>query len=80
MQPLLLTFIMKQALNLIDIAKNDWPDINGKHINLRTADRYTKENDHGGNLHELYLAMLYRNKAFHILWEWLDHNIKKWWD
>lgn len=71
---------MKIAANLIDIAKNDWPDVKGKHINLRTAQRYTHEQDHGGDLHELYLAKLYRDKSFHILWKWLDHNMKKWWD
>lgn len=71
---------MSSAINLIDIAGNDWPDVNGKQINLRTADRYTHEKDRGGDLHELYLAKLYRDKAYHILWKWLDHNMKKWWD
>lgn len=71
---------MTIAINLIDIAKNDWPNVKGKHINMRTAHRYTHEQDHGGDLHELYLAKLYRDKAFHILWKWLDHNMKKWWD
>ena len=71
---------MKIAINLMEIAKTDWPDIKGKHINLRTADRYTHEYDHGGDLHELYLGKLYRHKAFHILWRWLDHNMEKWWD
>lgn len=68
------------AINLIEIARTDWPDIKDKHINLRTAERYTHEHDHGGDLHESYLAKLYRDKAFHILWKWLDHNMKNWWD
>lgn len=71
---------MKIAINLMEIAKTDWPDIKGKHINLRTAHRYTHEHDHGGDLHELYLGKLYSDKAFHILWRWFDHNMKKWWD
>lgn len=71
---------MTIAINLIDIAKNDWPNVKDKHINMRTAHRYTHEHDHVGDLHELYLAKLYRDKAFHILWKWLDHNMKKWWD
>lgn len=71
---------MMVAINLIDMAKNDWPDIKGKHVNLRTAERYTREYDHEGDLHELYLGKLYSDKAFHILWKWLDHNMKKWWD
>lgn len=52
----------------------------GKHINLRTAHRYTHERDYGDDLHELYLGKLYSDKAFHILWKWLDHNMEKWWD
>ena len=71
---------MAIAINLLEIAGNDWPDVKDKQINLRTADRYTHEKDHGGDLHDLYLAKLYRDKAFHILWKWLDHNMKKWWD
>lgn len=71
---------MTIAIKLLEMAKTDWPDIKGKHINLRTAHRYTHEHDHGGDLHELYLAKLYRDKAFHILWRWFDHNMKKWWD
>lgn len=71
---------MNIAINLMKIAKTDFLYITGKHINLRTADRYTYEQDHGGDLHELYLRELYRHKAFHILWRWLDHNMEKWWD
>ena len=71
---------MNIAINLMEIATTDFLDITGKHINLRTANRYTHEYDHGGDLHELYLKELYSNKAFHILWRWLDHNMEKWWD
>lgn len=71
---------MKIAISLIEIVKNNWTDIIWKRINLRTAHRYTREHDHGGDLHELYLEKLYCDKAFHILWKWFDHNMKKWWD
>lgn len=71
---------MNIAINLIKMATTDWPDIKGKHINLRTAHRYTHEHDYGDDLHELYLGKLYSDKAFHILWKWLDHNMEKWWD
>lgn len=71
---------MKIAISLIKMATTDWPDIKGKLINLRTAHRYTHECDHGGDIHELYLGKLYSDKAFHILWKWLDHNMEKWWD
>ena len=68
---------MNIAINLMEIATTDFLDITGKHINLRTANRYTHEHDHGGDLHELYLKELYSDKAFHILWRWLDHNMEK---
>ena len=71
---------MNIAINLMKIAKTEFLDITGKHINLRTANRYPHEHDHGGDLHELYLKELYSDKAFHILWRWLDHNMEKWWD
>lgn len=71
---------MNIAISLIKMATTDWPDIKGKHINLRTAHRYTHERDYGDDLHELYLGKLYNDKAFHILWKWLDHNMEKWWD
>lgn len=64
----------------MEIAKTDWSDIKGKHVNLRTAGRYSRKRDHGGDLHESFLKELYRDKAFHIRWRWLDHNMKKWWD
>lgn len=67
---------MNIAINLMEIATTDFLDITGKHINLRTANRYTHEHDHGGDLHELYLKELYSDKAFHILWRWLDHNME----
>ena len=72
---------MQLAVSLLSIAKSDWPSIDGKYINVRTAARYTHERDYEDkDLHESYLAKLYRDKAFHILWKWLDHNMKKWWD
>lgn len=71
---------MNIAISLIKMAITDWSDIKGKNINLRTAQRYTHEHDHGDDLHELYLGKLYSDKAFHILWKWLDYNMEKWWD
>ena len=72
---------MQLAVSLLSIAKSDWSSIGGKYINVRTATRYTHESDYEDkDLHESYLAKLYRDKAFHILWKWLDHNMKKWWD
>lgn len=72
---------MQIAINLLAVAETDYPNIDGKYINLRTAERYTREKDSDEeDLHHLYLIELYRDKTFHILWKWLDHNMKNWWD
>ena len=72
---------MQIAVNLLTIAESDYPNIDGTYLNLRTAERYSREKDSDEeDLHRLYLTKLYHDKAFHILWKWLDHNMKKWWD
>ena len=72
---------IQTAVNLLTIAESDYPNIDGTYLNLRTAERYSREKDSDEeDLHRLYLTKLYRDKAFHILWKWLDHNMKKWWD
>lgn len=72
---------MQIAVNLLTIAESDYPNIDGKYINLRTANKYTREKDYDEeDSHHFYLTKLYRDKAFHLLWKWLDHNMKKWWD
>ncbi len=72
---------MQLAVSLLSIAKSDWSSIGEKYINVCTAARYTHERDYEDkDLHESYLVKVYRDKAFHILWKWLDHNMKKWWD
>lgn len=72
---------MTIAVKLLKIAQSGNPKIEGKYINLRTAQRYSREKySEEADMHELYLTEVYRDKAFHILWRWLDHNMKKWWD
>ena len=74
---------MQTACRLLGIAGTDFPNIDGKYINTRTASRYTKETDWNPKdemFHQHYLRKLYQDKAFHILWKFLDHNMKNWWD
>lgn len=69
------------AVELLKIAKSDYPNIEGKYINERNSKMYTKERDYEEpDMHMYFLSKFYRDKAFHILWRWLDHNMKKWWD
>ncbi len=71
---------MKTAVDLLEIAASDHHQIDGKYINTRNARRFTKDRDDNPNHHERYLKHLYIDKAYHILWRWLDHNMKRWWD
>lgn len=74
---------MQKACRLLEITGSDFPNVDGKFINTRNASRYIKEtdwrpNDEKSHLH--YLKELYRDKAFTILWKYLEHNMKNWWD
>ena len=74
---------MQTACRLIEIIGTSYLNIDGKYINTRTASRYTKETDWNPNdkmCHQHYLRELYQDKAFNILWKFLDHNMKNWWD
>lgn len=72
---------MQIAVSLLAIVHSDYTKIHGKYINIRTADRYTPRKDYNdAYLRELYISELYRDKAFHLLWRWLDHNMMNWWD
>lgn len=72
---------MLTAVGLINLAETEYPEIKGKHINQRTATKYTREPiSEAPEMEEFDLSRLYRDKAFHILWKWLDHNMKDWWD
>lgn len=71
---------MKTASYLLATVAYGYPQIKGKYINTRNAKRFTKARDENPELHDLYLKHLYIDKAYSILWRWLDHNMKRWWD
>ena len=35
------------------------------------------QDDKEPDMHKYYFSKLYRYNAFHILWKWHDHNMKK---
>ena len=74
---------MQTACRLMEITGSDYHNIDGKYINTSNAFRYTKATDRNPSdkdCHKHYLKELYRDKTYHILWKFLDHNMKKWWD
>ena len=71
---------MQTAADLLQIAASEHPNIEGKYINTRNASRFTKEREDNPEHHEWYLKHLYIDKAYYIVWRWLDHNMKRWWD
>ena len=71
---------MKTAVDLLEIAASEYPKIDGKYINTRNAKRFTKERADNPEHHEWYIKHLYIDKAYNIVWRWLDHNMKRWWD
>lgn len=74
---------MQTACRLLEIAGTNSSNIDGKYVNTKNSSKYTKEIDwkpDNTNSHKHYLKKLYRDKAYHILWKFLDHNMKNWWD
>lgn len=70
---------MELCCNLLEIASEDYPDMTGIYVNAGNAARYgmTILND---DFFEFHLKDLRKEKAYRILWQYLDHNMKKWWD
>ena len=70
---------MQTCCELLQIAAYDYTDITGIKINTRNAIRFgvlKKEED----FNEYHLKELRREKAFRLMWKYLEHNIKNWWD
>ena len=70
---------MQTCCNLLYLAAYSYTDITGIKVNMRNASRFgfsKKEDD----FNEYYLKELRREKAFRLVWKYLDHNIKNWWD
>lgn len=70
---------MQLCCSLLKIAANDYLHMEGVYVNERNAARYKIEVKHDEFL-EVYLGELRREKAFRIVWRFIDHNMKGWWD
>lgn len=70
---------MELCCRLLEIASEDYPEMAGIFVNTANAERYgmTIMND---DFLEIHLKDLRKEKAYRILWQYLDHNMKKWWD
>lgn len=72
---------MQLCCRLLDIASTDYPDVDGVYVNERNASRYKVETkSKKSEFHDLFLTELYREKAFQLVWKFLEHNMKRWWD
>lgn len=72
---------MKICCNLLDAAAKDYlsMDEHGIYINSANASRYGLKME-DGDLKQFSLEKLRQEKAFHIVWKYIDHNMNKWWD
>lgn len=72
---------MQLCCRLLEIAANDHTDIKGVYINIHNASRYDYEGNFGSeDMDEYYKEKLRREKAYHIVWRFMEKNMKKWWD
>ena len=69
---------MQTAVELLKIASSSFPQTYGKHINTRNAKRFTNISDNKPEFDDLDIKHLYKEKAYNIVWRWLDHNMKRW--
>lgn len=72
---------MKICCNLLDAAAKDYllADEKSIYINGNNASRYGIKLE-SGDLKQFSLEKLRKEKAFRIVWKYIDHNMKKWWD
>ena len=70
---------MQLCCRLLQLAAVDYPDMEGVYVNERNAARYKIEVDHD-ELLEVHLKNLRREKAFRLVWRFIEHNMKRWWD
>lgn len=70
---------MQLCCRLLDLAASDYPDIEGVSVNTQNADRHGIEikND---EFREHHLVDLRKEKAYRLVWRFIEHNMRKWWD
>lgn len=70
---------MELCCKLLEIASENYPEMTGIYVNSSNAARYGMTILNNVFL-EFQLKDLRKEKAYRILWQFLDHNMKKWWD
>lgn len=70
---------MQLCCRLLDITSTDYPDMDGVYVNEHNAKRYKMKIEHDEFL-DIHLKDLRREKAYHLVWKFMDHNMKRWWD
>lgn len=70
---------MQLCCRLLDLGASDCPDMDGVYVNERNAARFGVEVKHDEFL-ELHRRDLWKEKAFQIVWQFISHNMKRWWD
>lgn len=70
---------MQLCCRLLNLAASDYPDMEGVYVNARNTARYgiTIKYD---ETRELQLFDLRKEKAYHLVWQFIEHNMRKWWD
>lgn len=70
---------MQLCCRLLDLAASDHPDMESVYVNARNAVRYgTKIKD--DETRELQLFDLRKEKAYNLVWQFIEHNMRKWRD
>lgn len=67
---------MELCCKLLEIASEDYPNMTGIYVNANNAAKYGMTILNGDFL-EFHLKGLRKEKAYRILWQYLDHNMKK---
>jgi len=70
---------MQLCCRLLELAATDYPDMEGVYVNERNAARYKIEVEHDEFV-DVHLKNLRKEKAYRLVWRFIEHNMKKWWD
>lgn len=70
---------MQLCCRLLDLVADDYPDMEGAYVNARNAARYGIKVERD-EFYYLYLRDLRKEKAFRFVWQFIEHNMRKWWD
>lgn len=70
---------MQLCCRLLHLATSDYPDMEGIYVNERNAARYNITVEHDEFL-DVYLNDLRIEKAYQLVWRFIEKNMKRWWN